>query len=249
MQPAPRPLLHLKTPVCALLFLCLWHCPGSAHAADSLSTPATKAAPAPKGIRFVYLVRHGMYDRDDNADDRTANGLDPLGHEQAKLLGARLHALPLQFALLVSSDLTRARETAEDMGAILGSTPLQDSLLEECSPASDGSNLMKDHAADEVAACDSRLETVWKKYFQPSPKTDEYDLLVCHGNVIRWLVCRATGMDLKNWTRMDIANCSLTVISVRADGTARLVMYSDVGNIPVEKQTWLGRGPGWAKAK
>jgi len=25
------------------------------------------------------------------------------------------------------------------------------------------------------------------------------------------------------------------------------VMYSDVGHIPVEKQTWAGRGAGWGK--
>ena len=250
----PRPIVGQAMPagssrvgLLALLLVGLALAAPAARAADSLAAPGSKPAPAAKGIRYMYLVRHGMYDRDDNADDRTANGLDSLGHEQARLLGVRLRDSRVKFSLLACSDLTRARETADDMGAILGLRPVQDTLLEECSPTSERADLMKEHTAAETAACDSNLEVAWRKYFRPSPDADEYDLLVCHGNVIRWLVSRATGMDLRNWARMDIANCSLTVLTVRADRTVRLVMYSDVGNIPVEKQTWLGRGPGWLK--
>ena len=40
------------------------------------------------GVHYVYLVRHGTYDRDTTAtDDRISNGLNALGHEQAKLVG------------------------------------------------------------------------------------------------------------------------------------------------------------------
>jgi hypothetical protein len=49
----------------------------------------------------------------------------------------------------------------------------------------------------------------------------------------------------QRWGRMGIGNASLTVLAVRPDGTARLVMYSDVGHLPVDKQTWSGRGVGW----
>ena len=56
---------------------------------------------------------------------------------------------------------------------------------------------------------------------------DTHELLVCHGNVIRWFVCRALGVDTKQWTRMEIANCSLTMIQIRADGTVRVVAPVD----------------------
>jgi len=72
-------------------------------------------------------------------------------------------------------------------------------------------------------------------------------VLVCHGNVIRWLTAHALGLDEKRWTHMDIGNCSLTIIAIRPDGSARLVMYSDVGHIPVDKQTWAGAGAGWKR--
>jgi serine/threonine-protein phosphatase PGAM5 len=186
-----------------------------------------------------------MYDRVDSLDDRTANGLNALGHEQARLLGARLRGLPIRPRLLVSSGLTRARETGDDLGAILGLACARDTLLEECSPPALGDSADTDAERAERVACTAQLEAAWAKYMRPSPEADAHDLLVCHGNVIRWFVTRALGADLKRWITMTIGNASLTILAVRPDGAVRLAMYSDVGHIPVEKQTWLGRGPGW----
>jgi hypothetical protein len=39
------------------------------------------------------------------------------------------------------------------------------------------------------------------------------------------------------------------MIAVRPDGSIRLAMFSDVGHIPVEKQSWSGRGGGWVREK
>ena len=197
-------------------------------------------------MRYVYLIRHGTYDRDDKVDDRVGNGLNPLGHEQARLLGERLAQLPVNITALVSSDFTRARDTADDIGRALGMTPARDSLIHECTPASERADLMRDRAPGEIARCDSNLHAAWAKYMIPAPEADAHDVLVCHGNVIRWFVNRVFDVDPKRWTRMDIGNASLTLIAVRADGSARLVLYSDVGHLPVEKQTWSGRGGGWS---
>ena len=221
-------------------------------AAGSLLAGAARGAEPPRtpqGVRFVYLIRHGMYDRVDSLDDRVANGLNPLGHEQARLLARRLESLPVKPHLLVSSDLTRARETADEIGAVLGMRAGRDTLLEECTPRSTRSLPAGDPDSADAVACEARLATAWEKYFRPSPDADEHDLLVCHGNVIRWFVCRALGNDARRWILMDLANASLTIVAVRPDGTARLVMYSDVGHLPVSKQTWLGRGPGWAASR
>jgi hypothetical protein len=45
---------------------------------------------------------------------------------------------------------------------------------------------------------------------------------------------------------MEIANASLTILAVRPDGTSRLVSFSDVGHLPVARQTWTGKGAGWS---
>jgi serine/threonine-protein phosphatase PGAM5 len=87
----------------------------------------------------------------------------------------------------------------------------------------------------------------WQRYFVPTPGRDTYDVLVCHGNVIRWTLMRALGAVTKHWSDQDFGYGSLSIIAVRPEGSIRLVMYSDVGHIPVEKQSWSGRGGGWVK--
>lgn len=217
--------------------------PAAALAADA-------PAPRPAGVHYVYLIRHGMYDYDSTVtDDALGNGLNALGHEQARLIGARLAALPVQPHRLVSSTYLRAVQTADDMGAIMKRTPERDSLLHECTPTSDRPDYMKNHTADEIAACDANLNAAWAKYLVPTPDADTHDVLVCHGNVIRWMVSKALLNDTAHWTHMDIGNGSLTVLAVRPDGVTRLVMYSDVGHIPLAKQTWTGKGAGWALPK
>jgi serine/threonine-protein phosphatase PGAM5 len=203
-----------------------------------------------KGIHFVYLVRHGIYDRDTTAtDDRVSNGLNALGHEQARLVGARLAALGIKFDRLISSEFLRAKQTADDMGKVMKMTPTRDESLNECTPTSVSAALMASENPADVAACDSARVLSWQRYFVPTPTRDTYDVLVCHGNVIRWALMRALDADTKLWSNQDIGNCSLSIIAVRPDGSIRLVMYSDVGHIPVEKQAWSGKAGGWVKRK
>jgi serine/threonine-protein phosphatase PGAM5 len=215
---------------------------------------AAQTPPAPSkpvtGIHFVYLVRHGIYDRDTSAtDDRVSNGLNALGHEQARLAGARLAALGIKFDRLISSEYLRAKQTADDMGAPMKMTPTRDGLLNECTPSSSNARLMAGEKPEDVAACDSVRAVAWQRYFVPTPDHDTYDVLVCHGNVIRWTLMRALAADTKHWSDQDIGNASLSIIAVRPDGSIRLAMYSDVGHVPVEKQSWSGRGGGWVKGR
>ena len=213
--------------------------------------PASLPAPgaSPPGTHFLFLVRHGDYDRDDKADERTGNPLNALGHEQARLLGARLAAAPVVFHAVAASDFTRAWQTGEEIGAALRLPPVPEPLIRECTPTADHPEYDKAYSAEHVARCVEQLEAAWRKYFVPTPGADTWDLLVCHGNVVRWLVAKATGNDVRKWYANDIANASLTAIAVRPDGSMRLVLYSDVGHLPPEKQTWAGRGPGWGRVK
>ena len=207
-------------------------------------------AQAPKGVHYIYLVRHGVYDRDTVVtDDRIGSPLNALGHEQAKLIGERLAKLPVKLHALVTSDYTRARQTADDIGQLIGMTPVSDSLIHECTPTTDRADIMRDQTPADIALCESNLNAAWAKYFTPTPDADQHDVLVCHGNVTRWLVAHALGMDPKTWLKFDIGNCSLTVLGVRSDGSVRMTMFSDVGHIPVEKQTWTGAGGGWSKPR
>ncbi|MBI5169177.1 MAG: histidine phosphatase family protein [Candidatus Eisenbacteria bacterium] len=221
--------------------------PGAAAATKP--APPAAAAPAGKGMHYVYLIRHGIYDRDDKVDDRVGNGLNALGREQAGYIAERLAATPVKFRSLVSSTLLRAMQTADVMSGPMHMSVARDSLLSECTMTSSRADLMAGSTAQEFAECDAQVDAVWNKYFGATPGADTYDVLVCHGNVIRYLVSRAVGLDTREWARFDIGNCSLTVIQVLPNGGTRLAIYGDVGHIPLGRQTFSGKGGGWGAAK
>jgi hypothetical protein len=58
------------------------------------------AAAEKKGTRIIYLIRHGQYDHGDKRDEYIGRGLVPLGIAQARLLAARLRAMPVEFTSL-----------------------------------------------------------------------------------------------------------------------------------------------------
>jgi serine/threonine-protein phosphatase PGAM5 len=205
----------------------------------ALASPGVLAQSEP-GTRTLFLVRHGIYDAKADADDRTGNALNPLGHEQAALTAARLAGLPLKFDSVTSSEFTRARETGDIIAAKLGLTCARDPMLNEASPSRVGQQTKA-----EQAAADTQLAHAWARYSVPVHGPAVHQILVCHGNVIRWFVCRALGVDTQHWLSMEIANCSLTVIQIREDGSIKLQMFNDVSHVPLEKQTWAGKGPGW----
>lgn len=190
--------------------------------------------------RTLYMVRHGYYDAVPGADSKTANALNATGRVQANLLAAHLATLPVKFSAVTSSEFTRARETGDAIAAKLALPCARDAALNERTPAGFG---VADKDVDADAA--AQLERAWQQFTAPPKDASTAEVLACHGNVIRWFVCRALGGDTARWTRMEIANCSITIIQIRADGSTRLQVFNDVSHIPREQQTWSGRGPGW----
>jgi broad specificity phosphatase PhoE len=55
----------------------------------------------------------------------------------------------------------------------------------------------------------------------PEPKSydddegDSYDVVVCHGNVIRYFVCRALQLPPEGWLKLATFNCGLTHLAIR----------------------------------
>ena len=200
---------------------------------------AAQPQAAQRGIRTLILVRHGVYDETDTRDDELGKALLPKGREQARLTGARLAAWPGGIDALHASTMTRARQTAEIIAALLpGRAVLFDRNLRECEPPGYRVRVMAGFSLGDSAACAVRLDGLFERYFTPSPERDSTEVLVCHGNVIRWLTLRALGADPKLWTGMSLANCSLTVIEVRPDGRCRITAVGDRGHLPQALQTW-----------
>ncbi len=65
-------------------------------------------------------------------------------------------------------------------------------------------------------------------------------MLVCHGNVIRYFITKALGVDTRVWPALSVSNASLTMIRIRKDGSAQVTAVGDAGHIPPNLQSFGG---------
>jgi serine/threonine-protein phosphatase PGAM5 len=220
-------------PLAALLVISILH----PSAADGQT-----ADPGKKGTRTIYLVRHGQYDQSDERDEFAGKGLVPLGVAQSRLLAARLRSMPVAFTSLTSSTMTRARQTAQEIGREFpGLEMKQDQAICECTPPTWRKDVMMEGSAAEKEECVKNIERFFKERFVPSPDAgDRHDIVVCHGNVIRYIVAKVLRVDTMCWLQMSISNCSLTIVRINPDGTMKLDAFGDYGHIPENMRTYTG---------
>jgi serine/threonine-protein phosphatase PGAM5 len=195
-----------------------------------------------KGTRTIYLIRHGEYDQTDTSDADVGKELTPLGIAQARLVSARLKGMPVEFTSLISSTLTRARQTAIIINEEFPDLKLQQStLIRECTPPTWRQDIMAEETDSDLNLCVENIEKAFRDYFIPSPDDkDRNDIIVCHGNVIRYLVTKSLNVATMSWLQMSIGNCSLTIIRILPDGSMKLAAYGDMGHIPPNMQTETG---------
>jgi serine/threonine-protein phosphatase PGAM5 len=188
--------------------------------------------------KVIILVRHGQYHP---AGDTTLERLTTLGRKQARLVGTRLREEKI--LRIVHSTMPRAVETANIIKAQLKHRGVMETtdLLRECVPGFP-EVLRQKHGYTKIKMAKARLQLdkAFKKYFSP-PKKDSVEVLVCHGNVIRYLVCKAMGVPEEAWINMDIQQCGLSVIEINSKGFLRrqVISHNDVGHIPKKQRTFL----------
>jgi serine/threonine-protein phosphatase PGAM5 len=219
----------VKTHIRALLIAILV-C-GISPSADAASAPAPAA-------RTLYLIRHGAYDVDSTQRTPDGPGLITLGIAQARLTAARLRALPQRPKLIVASSMRRARETAAVLHETLPDVQLGLSdALRECTPRA---TVNARPPTAPAGACEQQLDAAFANFFVPAAGAAETDVLVCHGNVIRYFVMKALGVDATHWLQMTLGHASLTVIRVEANGAMQVLSVGDVGHLPPEMQSGTG---------
>ena len=196
---------------------------------------APKPAPA---ARTIYLVRHGHYSPDPNADEKLGPGLSPLGVAQAHLVGARLAGLPVHFDALYVSPLQRAKDTAAVIsGDLIGRSFTVIDDLAECTPPSRQAKINAGEKPEDLAACAAAIDRDFARFFVPAAGSEHTDLIVAHGNVIRYLVTRALGVDSTAWLEMSVGHASITKIRIDANGAIKVITVGDVGHLPANLQT------------
>ena len=204
----------------------------SANATENATAEAKPAA------RTLYLIRHGNYDEADKTDDAVGRHLTALGIAQSKLLAARLRTLPTRFDDVIASPLTRARETAAVLSNDLGNGAVRVMAdLAECTPPTRSESIMAKEKPEELAKCKAQMERLATELFQASKTGERHELVVCHGNVTRWLVARSLGVDVEAWATMSIGHASLTMIRIQPNGNPRVLAVGDVGHLSTNLQT------------
>ena len=195
-----------------------------------------------KGTRTIYLIRHGEYEQTDTSDSDVGKKLTPLGIAQTRLLSTRLKGMPVEFTALISSTMTRARETAMIINQDFPELILEQStLISECTPPTWRKDIMAEADSQKLIECVDNLENSFKEFFTPSPdENNRNDIIVCHGNVIRYFVTKTLKVDPMSWLQMSIGNCSLTIVRIMPEGIMRLDAFSDYGHIPENMRTFSG---------
>jgi len=74
----------------------------------------------------------------------------------------------------------------------------------------------------------------------------EYDIVVCHMNVIRYFTLRALQLPPEAWLRLGGFNGSLAYLTIRPNGSVSLQAFGDFGHLPLDEVTF-GMTQGYAK--
>ena len=84
------------------------------------------------------------------------------------------------------------------------------------------------------------------KTVSPSPATKlpppnhKFDIIVCHGNVIRYFACRALQLPPEAWLRLSVFNCSITYLMIKPNGYVSCRMIGDIGHLGYKETTFSG---------
>ncbi len=190
------------------------------------------------GTKYIHLIRHGQYNMD--KDHKEYGSLTPLGRYQARRVGSRLNQH--EVSVIHVSTMKRAQETGELILEKLDSSKSRNCrLIVEGIPEFPEKLIrQKKLKKSQLKKTKARMNQAFKKYFEPyKGKGEKHEALICHGNIIRYLVVKALGVDTSKWINFDIFQCSISTVSIEADGKLRLVTFGEIGHIPVEKRTHL----------
>ena len=172
--------------------------------------------------KILFFVRHGHYE-----PNEFGGKLTTLGRKQASRLAKRLNEWPI--TMIRSSDTSRAVETAQIIAEHMGGIRVRKSpVLREMFPtAYPGLVIPLKYRAQGK----DNLDTILKRYFR-LPRSTRHEVIVCHGNLIRSLVCRVLNVRLTLWGQMGTANAGITRFTLFSDGNFGLSSYNDVGHLP-----------------
>lgn len=167
---------------------------------------------------------------------------------------------PCRIKSIHASGMARAKETAFIIALQLKGSDSRacvaepDTLLNEALPAPiiprrpDVGSL--EAQAKEIDENHDRIEAAFQKYIhradplcaeeeEDSPE-HEFEVIVCHANVIRYFLLRALQLPPEAWLRFSLFNGSISYLMIQPNGCVTVRLVGDTGHIPYEETTFSG---------
>ena len=165
-----------------------------------------------KGKTIVYLVRHGDRIHIPNSPDIgleiSGPGLSEKGKKQAKDVAKKFSKIKEEVDVLYCSGMTRAIETAEEIGKKIGKKP----------------KIVKGLSEYDIIAWTKKFhkKDFWKSYSRHRKSIKVFNrilekergnviVVVVHGNVIKGLILRKMGLSRKKCSMFHHMNCHVSI--------------------------------------
>ena len=189
--------------------------------------------------RTLILIRHGQYE---NAEHDKGRVLTELGRRQARETGERLKEMNLPISRIIHSDMARAVETA----SIIAKEIQTEVPIEMCSMLREGKPYrpQPDSIRREQKYYHrdgARIEAAFREFFHRAnqeEKQNTMEIIVGHGNVFRFFVCRALQLSPDAWLRISLGNCSITIVTILPNGDVYLKALGGIGHLSVDNVSY-----------
>lgn len=194
--------------------------------------------------RTLYMIRHGQYDTSTKTVD--GGSLTDIGREQASYAGQAVARIPVD--IIHASTMTRAIETANIIAEQVQAEYKTYDVIREAIPtippriATEILQFMENDPLfthDTIHQDKKRVDEAFEQFFSAPEENEQstHELLVCHGNIMRYLVCRALDINVDTWAKMNINHCGITIITVDTQARRRLITHNATGHLPIHLLT------------
>lgn len=199
----------------------------------------------------IIIVRHG--EAEHNVDDLTGgwtdSGLTPLGERQADAVSERLaHELTDSKVKLLSSDLRRAKQTAEKIAKLLGVEAEYSADLREFNNGVAANKRREEVQMFYVEPGDSLLDwqpypeaETWRRFHlrvssymdRVTESLDKTLLIVCHGGTVVQMVSWWLRLPIEtlNWVNFHSYPTGITALTETKWGERRLERLNDSSHL------------------
>ncbi len=194
-------------------------------------------------VKTVYLVRHGHYESWQNKAVDGEGRLTGFGQEQAQAAARRISSLPL--TAIHCSTLNRAQQTCQIIAEQFPNLKSKKSaLLCEGIPVIPPrwQEFLSDYPEEDLAVDRARADKAFRTFFTKPKKADAHELIVAHGNLIRYLLCRVLEVDVGSWGYMEIDHCSISEVRITSKGWMKLMRMNDTCHLPAHLVTSTRHG-------